>query len=1140
MKREHSYIIGALALAGAILLAEADTVKNGFVEVVGEGARANGDRDVVLHEPEDPSEVKVSTQAGWRFTDPQDAAFLHHVGATDLIHLVNESKESEATIKITDDWEHTCEKTNWEEHVSAPKLVVGGADHALILLKPDDVGVFLETNCTASAGEDGIHNVWTECKPCRHPDCRGRNPLKWMEEKKIHAPDQVEGTVRASGRIFVDPDRDDGYYLLEGPHELLYTASFDLEECAEHLCVGGAVTNTTWDVCRLSVTNTPYLGIDLTDEGKKTNAVGIAEARYGYRPKNTAASYYWEFISPRHGVIASQDDEKGTARLESARPAEPSDTYQGDQVICHATLTETNPPDGHNPCVASADVTSPVTVVRVDVEIEMPDATGEANEQAEEKYGAFVLYEKDYDEYNPFSPRAIDSLRKVKFTIEPELPADEIIDIAADKGFLYEKEIENNVTNYIEAASSYAYGELTNKTFVLHGHARSESVRDRKIEICHVLSGAKDRAKYTVVEMNLVPDFARDHEIDDEDDEKRVAEKQTFYWWLNDDADDGDSANHMADKGTELPGTGSLPKNNKDKKVNGRTDLLDFFPLWTKMGHALEFCRATKNAKDKRQRLSVRLRSEGIGYVTTRLRATEAGDYLTKEGEDVGKWFDFEFYHAGVCVESRKPFIDEYTDLIEDRSSDRGILLIEGRDSATDVALELVRDDAVVLSVPFNCKVTSVMDMINRLDLWGGNADYTEMKINDPTFGSAEIDVFYLHGFKVSQEYAKGWMSDAFKRLHQSGSNARFTGVAWPGKIEDEENSNPGRYYHRCAYNAFDTGRKLADFFNGRRNSGKLRTKTVVMAHSLGNMVVSAAIQDHGMRPTQYFLLNAAVASEAYFPELYNPRTGTSRHLVNYSWGHPDDKEKGFPEETYASNWYKLFKNDTTPAGKSRSKLHWAGRFGDVPNHTDMLNFSSSGDEVLEIYEGDLYLASGMKVTWGNFDDYKGFFNYIDLLDTDFSQYSWHKQEVFKGVIKPLNLMFDSNMAGWGFNDKNLWESAVKIRAVLKDGGGFLLKNNPVFRQSPHFVFSTDKTVLSADKINEMLTCAIPAISVNMGALVSNEGAAIGTFNMESLKDKWPSRRSYDERWLHCDLKDVAYYFNHGLWEKFVEKGGLK
>ena len=134
-------------------------------------------------------------------------------------------------------------------------------------------------------------------------------------------------------------------------------------------------------VCRLSVTNTPYLGIDLTDEGKKTNAVGIAEARYGYRPKNTAASYQWEFISPRHGVIASQDDEKGTAR-----PAEPSDSYEGDTVVCHATLTETNPPEGHTPCTASATVEHPITVVKVDVVI------GNIEENEEESEGAFIPY----------------------------------------------------------------------------------------------------------------------------------------------------------------------------------------------------------------------------------------------------------------------------------------------------------------------------------------------------------------------------------------------------------------------------------------------------------------------------------------------------------------------------------------------------------------------------------------------------------------------------------------------------------------------------------------------------------------------------------------------------------------------------
>ena len=37
-----------------------------------------------------------------------------------------------------------------------------------------------------------------------------------------------------------------------------------------------------------------------------------------------------------------------------------------------------------------------------------------------------------------------------------------------------------------------------------------------------------------------------------------------------------------------------------------------------------------------------------------------------------------------------------------------------------------------------------------------------------------------------------------------------------------------------------------------------------ILAHSLGNMLVSAAIQDWQMPCARYFMLNAAVAAEAY------------------------------------------------------------------------------------------------------------------------------------------------------------------------------------------------------------------------------------------------------------------------------------
>ena len=36
------------------------------------------------------------------------------------------------------------------------------------------------------------------------------------------------------------------------------------------------------------------------------------------------------------------------------------------------------------------------------------------------------------------------------------------------------------------------------------------------------------------------------------------------------------------------------------------------------------------------------------------------------------------------------------------------------------------------------------------------------------------------------------------------------------------------------------------------------------------------------------------------------------------------------------------------------------------------------------------------------------------------------------------------------------------------------------------------------------------------------------------------SPTSPDMRWLHSDMKDVAFWYNYKLYEKFIEVGGLK
>lgn len=46
--------------------------------------------------------------------------------------------------------------------------------------------------------------------------------------------------------------------------------------------------------------------------------------------------------------------------------------------------------------------------------------------------------------------------------------------------------------------------------------------------------------------------------------------------------------------------------------------------------------------------------------------------------------------------------------------------------------------------------------------------------------------------------------------------------------------------------------------------------RIILLPHSLGNMVVCTAIQDHGFRPDRYFMLNAAVPAEAFDVSAWN------------------------------------------------------------------------------------------------------------------------------------------------------------------------------------------------------------------------------------------------------------------------------
>jgi len=90
-----------------------------------------------------------------------------------------------------------------------------------------------------------------------------------------------------------------------------------------------------------------------------------------------------------------------------------------------------------------------------------------------------------------------------------------------------------------------------------------------------------DEMTFHVVKIGLLPDFNRDRKINDEGIIQLIA-KGPFRFWVNDDEDDGD----VADDDSDIPNSNA--PNHNDNQMNGRSDLLDFFPIWVNVEKLIE------------------------------------------------------------------------------------------------------------------------------------------------------------------------------------------------------------------------------------------------------------------------------------------------------------------------------------------------------------------------------------------------------------------------------------------------------------------------------------------------------------------------------------------------------------------------
>lgn len=286
-----------------------------------------------------------------------------------------------------------------------------------------------------------------------------------------------------------------------------------------------------------------------------------------------------------------------------------------------------------------------------------------------------------------------------------------------------------------------------------------------------------------------------------------------------------------------------------------------------------------------------------------------------------------------------------------------------------------------------------------------------------------------------------------------------------------------------------------------------------MIGHSLGNMVVSSAIKDHNLNVAKYFMLDAAVAIEAYSPSQLAEENMRPITWILYS------------NRTWAANWHKLWNFNTNDA---RSNLTWLSRFGDIPN---AVNYYSCGEEVLQ----------------NSPQDPSTFLCGVTL--------SWAYQELIKGRWQSKFLVSETDYGGWGFNPhpfriipgepaprpervNNLTNAALRLTPVHKPFYDSRLHyDDPIGSQ-----LAGDYTIRS-----KLLAEAIPALSFATGA---NLVPFYFNDNIDMMEFKngneWPLIRiahpEKGRRWLHGDFRDVANIYNYKLFDDICSpaRGGLQ
>ncbi len=256
----------------------------------------------------------------------------------------------------------------------------------------------------------------------------------------------------------------------------------------------------------------------------------------------------------------------------------------------------------------------------------------------------------------------------------------------------------------------------------------------------------------------------------------------------------------------------------------------------------------------------------------------------------------------------------------------------------------------------------------------------------------------------------------------------------------------------------------------------------VMLAHSLGNMLVSEAARYHLLEYSKYYMLNAAVPMEAYDDD------ANAQEMSEHGWNDVDPSK-------WAANWSEHILYSDDP----RQTLKWRGRF--VGIH-DAINCYSPTENIL---------ANATMNGWGGL---------------------WGAQELFKGTAT-LHLIPGKCEGGWGYNSEH-----TNLAGLLTDFAktniftDTELTANPIFRRFDNaLLHQTNLISIAQTELNKVLGDGIPATSFAAGRNPIGNNCVLR--NVQLIPEEmtcWPMERMEDDqcKWLHSDIRDIAFFYvNH-------------